>query len=156
MKYRRWLIAIGITIMAVDTIVSLRYPKILIYSYWGAFLGFVIPFGIGLSTFLYGIFKAHDYGVNSVIGTLGSGGFTSALRQTKSQGTRIWISDHDVLSDMPGAVKSPDSKTVKYSNIIIKKPYGATKYSRLLNEAANKYLSDELDEEGFYNYIGKH
>jgi len=156
MKYRLWLIAIGITIMAVDTIVSLRYPKILIYSLWGSFFGFFIPFGIGLSTLLYGIFKARDYGVNHVIGILGSGGFTRVLRQKKIQDTRMWASDHDILSDMPGAVKLPDGKTVKYTNLSIKKPFGTTKYSRLLNEAANKYLSGELDEKGFYNYVGKH
>ena len=156
MRYRLALIVIGITIMSVDTVVSLRYPKILIYSYWGSFLGFFVPFGVGLSTFLYGIFKARDYGINPIIGTLGSGGFTRVMRQNRIQGTRMWKSDHDILSDLPGAVKSPDGKTVEYTNLFIRKPYGTTKNSRMLNEAANKYLSGELDEEGFYNYVGKH
>ncbi len=67
----------------------------------------------------------------------------------------MWKTDHDVLSDLPGAIKSPDEKTVKYSNLFITKPYGSTENTRKLTEAANKYITGELDEEGFYNYIGK-
>ena len=89
------------------------------------------------------------------MGALGSGGFTRVLRQNRIQGTRTWKTDHDILSELPGAVKSPDGKTVEYSNLFIRKPYGTTKHSRKLNEAANKYLSGELDDEGFYNYVGK-
>ncbi|MEM3226896.1 MAG: hypothetical protein QXT62_01530 [Thermoplasmata archaeon] len=142
--------------MVVDTVFALRYPRILIYSFFGSYIGFFIPFGIGLSTFLYGVFKARDYGINTAMGILGSGGFTRVLRQNRIQGTRTWKTDHDILSELPGAVKSPDGKTVEYSNLFIRKPYGTTKYSRRLNEAANKYLNGELDDEGFYKYIGKH
>lgn len=156
MRYRLIYISIGIAIMVVDTVFALRYPRILIYSFLGSFIGFFIPFGIGLSTLLYGVFKARDYGINSVMGTLGSGGFTRVLKQNRIQGTRTWKTDHDILSELPGAVKSPDGKTVEYSNLFIRKPYGTTKHSRKLNEAANKYLSGELDDEGFYNYVGKH
>jgi len=156
MKYRLLYIISGIAIMSVDTLFSLRYPKILIYSYWGAFLGFFIPFGIGLSTFLYGIFRARDYGANHIIGILGSGGFTRVIRQNRITRTKVWKTDHDILSDLPGAVKSQDGKTVEYANLFIKKPYGNTRYSKLLDEAANKYINGELDEEGFYNYVGKH
>ena len=156
MRYRLIYISIGIAIMVVDTVFALRYPRILIYSFLGSFIGFFIPFGIGLSTLLYGVFKARDYGINPVMGTLGSGGFTRVLRQNRIQGTRTWKTDHDILSELPGAVKSPDGKTVEYSNLFIQKPFGTTKYSRKLNEAANKYLSGELDDEGFYNYVGKH
>jgi hypothetical protein len=156
MRYRLIYISTGIAIMVIDTVFALRYPRILIYSFFGSFIGFFIPFGIGLSTLLYGVFKARDYGINSVMGTLGSGGFTRVLRQNRIQGTRTWKTDHDILSELPGAVKSPDGKTVEYSNLFIRKPYGTTKHSRKLNEAANKYLSGELDDEGFYNYVGKH
>ena len=156
MRYRLIYLSVGIAIMFVDTLLALRYPKILIYSFLGSFLGFFIPFGIGLSTLLYGAFKAKDYGINPVIGTIGSGGFTRVIRQNRIQGTRTWKTDHDILSELPGSVKSPDGKTVEYSNIFIKKPYGSTKYSRRLNEAANKYLAGEIDEDGFYEYIGKH
>ena len=156
MRYRLIYISIGIAIMVVDSVFALRYPRILIYSFLGSFIGFFIPFGIGLSTLLYGVFKARDYGINSVMGTLGSGGFTRVLKQNRIQGTRTWKTDHDILSELPGAVKSPDGKTVEYSNLFIRKPYGTTKHSRKLNEAANKYLSGELDDEGFYNYVGKH
>ena len=156
MRYRLIYISIGIAIMVVDTVFALRYPRILIYSFLGSFIGFFIPFGIGLSTLLYGVFKARDYGINSVMGTLGSGGFTRVLRQNRIQRTRTWKTDRDILSELPGAVKSPDGKTVEYSNLFIQKPFGTTKYSRKLNEAANKYLSGELDDEGFYNYVGKH
>ena len=156
MRYRLIYISIGIAIMVVDSVFALRYPRILIYSFFGSFIGFFIPFGIGLSTLLYGVFKARDYGINSVMGTLGSGGFTRVLKQNRIQGTRTWKTDHDILSELPGAVKSPDGKTVEYSNLFIRKPYGTTKHSRKLNEAANKYLSGELDDEGFYNYVGKH
>ena len=156
MRYRLIYISIGIAIMVVDSVFALRYPRILIYSFFGSFIGFFIPFGIGLSTLLYGVFKARDYGINPVMGTLGSGGFTRVLRQNRIQGTRTWKTDHDILSELPGAVKSPDGKTVEYSNLFIQKPFGTTKYSRKLNEAANKYLSGELDDEGFYNYVGKH
>ena len=156
MRYRLIYISIGIAIMVVDTVFALRYPRILIYSFLGTFIGFFIPFGIGLSTLLYGVFKARDYGINSVMGTLGSGGFTRVLRQNRIQRTRTWKTDRDILSELPGAVKSPDGKTVEYSNLFIRKPYGTTKHSRKLNEAANKYLSGELDDEGFYNYVGKH
>jgi hypothetical protein len=156
MRYRLIYISIGIAIMVVDTVFALRYPRILIYSFLGTFIGFFIPFGIGLSTLLYGVFKARDYGINSVMGTLGSGGFTRVLKQNRIQGTRTWKTDHDILSELPGAVKSPDGKTVEYSNLFIRKPFGTTKYSRKLNEATNKYLSGELDDEGFYNYVGKH
>ena len=155
MRYRLIYISTGIAIMVIDTVFALRYPRILIYSFFGSFIGFFIPFGIGLSTLLYGVFKARDYGINSVMGTLGSGGFTRVLRQNRIQGTRTWKTDHDILSELPGAVKSPDGKTVEYSNLFIRKPYGTTKHSRKLNEAANKYLSGELDDEGFYNYVGK-
>jgi hypothetical protein len=155
MRYRLIYISIGIAIMVVDTVFALRYPRILIHSYFGSFIGFFIPFGIGLSTLLYGVFKARDYGINPVMGALGSGGFTRVLRQNRIQGTRTWKTDHDILSELPGAVKSPDGKTVEYSNLFIRKPYGTTKHSRKLNEAANKYLSGELDDEGFYNYVGK-
>ncbi|WP_010917723.1 hypothetical protein [Thermoplasma volcanium] len=156
MRYRLAYVSIGIAIMIVDIVISLKYPGILIYSYLGSFFGFFIPFGIGLSLLLYGVFRVHDYGINPVIGILGSGGFTRVVRQNRIQGTRMWKTDHDILSDLPGAVKSPDGKTVEYSNLFIRKPYGTTKYTRKLNEAANKYLSGELDEEGFYNYVGKH
>ena len=156
MRYRLIYISIGIAIMVVDSVFALRYPRILIYSFFGSFIGFFIPFGIGLSTLLYGVFKARDYGINSVMGTLGSGGFTRVLRQNRIQRTRTWKTDRDILSELPGAVKSPDGKTVEYSNLFIQKPFGTTKYSRKLNEAANKYLSGELDDEGFYNYVGKH
>ncbi len=156
MRYRLIYISIGIAIMVVDTVFALRYPRILIDSYFGSFIGFFIPFGIGLSTLLYGVFKARDYGINPVMGILGSGGFTRVLRQNRIQGTRTWKTDHDILSELPGAVKSPDGKTVEYSNLFIRKPYGTTEHSRKLNEAANKYLSGELDDEGFYNYVGKH
>jgi hypothetical protein len=156
MRYRLIYISTGIAIMVIDTVFALRYPRILIYSFFGSFIGFFIPFGIGLSILLYGVFKARDYGINSVMGTLGSGGFTRVLRQNRIQGTRTWKTDHDILSELPGAVKSPDGKTVEYSNLFIRKPYGTTKHSRKLNEAANKYLSGELDDEGFYNYVGKH
>ena len=155
MRYRLIYISTGIAIMVIDTVFALRYPRILIYSFFGSFIGFFIPFGIGLSTLLYGVFKARDYGINSVMWTLGSGGFTRVLRQNRIQGTRTWKTDHDILSELPGAVKSPDGKTVEYSNLFIRKPYGTTKHSRKLNEAANKYLSGELDDEGFYNYVGK-
>lgn len=147
---------VGIAIMVVDTILALRYPKVLIYSFWGSFLGFFIPFGLGLSTLLYGLFKARDYGINPAIGIFGSGGFTRVVRQNRIQSTRVWKSDHDILSELPGAVKSPDGKTVEYSNIFIRKPIGSSKYSRLLNEAAQKYINGELDDEGFYNFVGKH
>ncbi|MEM0160229.1 MAG: hypothetical protein QXV94_06010 [Thermoplasmata archaeon] len=156
MRYRLVYIGLGIAIMVVDTVFALRYPRILIYSFFGSYIGFFIPFGIGLSTFLYGVFKARDYGINTAMGILGSGGFTRVLRQNRIQGTRTWKTDHDILSELPGAVKSPDGKTVEYSNLFIRKPYGTTKYSRRLNEAANKYLNGELDDEGFYKYIGKH
>ncbi|MEM4104732.1 MAG: hypothetical protein QXF80_07045 [Thermoplasmatales archaeon] len=156
MRHRLVYIGLGIVIMVVDTVFALRYPRILIYSYFGSFIGFFIPFGIGLSTLLYGVFKARDYGINTAIGIFGSGGFARVLRQNRIQGIRTWKTDHDILSELPGAVKSPDGKTVEYSNLFIGKPYGTTKYSRKLNEAANKYLNGELDEEGFYNYIGKH
>ncbi|KQB35167.1 hypothetical protein [Acidiplasma cupricumulans] len=156
MRYRLAYVSIGIAIMIVDLVVSLKYPKILIYSYLGSFLGFFVPFGIGLSLLLYGAFRARDYGVNPVIGILGSGGSTRVVRQNRIQGTRMWKTDHDILSDLPGAVKSPDGKTIEYSNLFIRKPYGTTKHTRKLNEAANKYIAGELDEEGFYNYIGKH
>jgi hypothetical protein len=156
MRYRLIYISIGIAIMVVDSVFALRYPRILIYSFFGSFIGFFIPFGIGLSTLLYGVFKARDYGINSGMGTLGSGGFTRVLRQNRIQRTRTWKTDRDILSELPGAVKSPDGKTVEYSNLFIRKPYGTTKHSRKLNEAANKYLSGELDDEGFYNYVGKH
>ncbi len=69
--------------MTVDTALTLKYSGILIYSFLGSFLGFFIPFGIGLSLLLYGIFKARVYGINHIIGTLGSGGFIRALRQKK-------------------------------------------------------------------------
>ncbi|MEM0278726.1 hypothetical protein [Metallosphaera sp.] len=162
MKYRLIYISVGIAIMVVDTVFALKYPRILIYSFFGSYIGFFIPFGIGLSTFLYGVFKARDYGINAAIGILGSGGFMRVLRrnrilrQNRIQGIRLWKTDHDILSELPGAVKSPDGKTVKYSKLFIGKPYGTTKYSRKLNEAANKYLNGELDDEGFYKYIGKH
>ncbi len=156
MKYRIVYISLGIGIMVIDTVLAIRYQKPLIYSFWGSFLGFSIPFGIGLSMFLYGAFKARDYGVNPVIGIFGTGGFTRAFRQTRIQGTRTWKFDHDVLSGLPGATKSPDGKTVEYSNIFIKKPIGSSKHSRLLDEAAQKYINGELDDEGFYRYVGKH
>ena len=155
MRYRLIYLSIGISIMVIDILLALKYPKILIYSLWGSFLGFFIPFGIGFSTLLYGAFKAKDYGINPVIGTIGSGGFTRVIRQNRIQGTRSWKTDHDILSELPGAVKSPDGKTVEYSSLFIRKPYGSTKYTKRLNEAANKYIAGEIDEEGFYNYVGK-
>lgn len=142
--------------MVADTIMALIYPGFLIFSFWGSFLGFFIPFGIGLSTFLYCVFKAQDYGINPVMGVLGSGGFTGVIRQNRIVGTRTWKADHDILSDLPGAVKSDDGKTVEYSNVFIRKPIGSSKHSRLLNEAAQKYINGELDDEGFYGYVGKH
>lgn len=156
MRYRLAYVSIGIAIMIIDLVVSLKYLKILIYSYLGSFFGFFIPFGIGLSLLLYGVFRARDYGKNPVIGTLGSGGFTRVARRNRIQGTRMWKTDHDILSDLPGAVKSHDGTTVEYSSLSIRRPYETTKYTRKLNEAANKYIAGELDEEGFYNYIGRH
>lgn len=156
MKYRIVYVIVGLAIIVSDTVLALIYPGVLIYSFWGSFLGFFIPFGIGLSTFIYGLFKARDYGINPVMGVLGSGGFTRVYRQSRIVGTRTWKADHDILSDLPGAVKSDDGKTVEYSNVFIRKPIGSSKHSRLLNEAAHKYINGELDDEGFYRYVGKH
>lgn len=150
-RYRLAYITIGIAIMLIDSIISLEYPNILIYSWLGSFFGFFLPFGIGLSLLLYGLFGAKDYGVNKVIGIVGTGGFTHVRRNRIS--TKILESDHDILSGLPVAMKSSDGKIVTYS-LFTNDLLGTTEYTKKLNEATDKYINGEIDDEGFYSYLG--
>ena len=153
MRYRTLYIGLGIAIMASQVLLAIEYPAY--NNFWPALI-FMTIFGLGFSSFLYGIIKGKDYGVSPGIAFGGAGGIWRKIRYDRINGTRTWKSDRDILSDIPSAVKSPDGKTVEYSNIFIKKPIGSNKHSHLLNEAAQKYINGELDDEGFYSYVGKH